>query len=156
MQKNRIYFILVAVALLACLLVGCGSKTAYDQLCTDGYQGTPEELIAALVGEQTAPGIEKTAYCIACESGYRGNFEQWTQTLVGVAVSDETVPVYTAACEKGCVSTFPEWLESLVPKPEALGKGGEEKSPYELACEYGFEGTYSEWMVSLANDNIKN
>lgn len=146
----------IAVIVLACLLLGCGSKTPYDELCADGYRGTPEELIAALVGEQALTGIEKSAYCIACESGYQGDFGQWTKTLVGVSLSDETVPAYTAACEKGYTGTFPQWLESLVPNPEKLGKGGEEKSPYELACEYGFEGTYSEWMVSLANDTENN
>lgn len=148
--------VVVFVAVVAVLFFLNGEKAAYETICDDGYQGSAEEFLASLVGEQKAPGIEASAYSLACEKGYSKSFDQWMQTVAGATTADMTAPAYTVACENGYSGTLAQWLDSLVPEPKALGKSenSESKTEYELACEYGFEGTFSEWLVSLANDVI--
>lgn len=162
-MKKRTWWVIGIVAVI--VVVGVSlffiinkEKTPYEIICDDGYQGSAEEFIASLVGEQHAPGVEVSSYAIACEKGYEKSLDQWMQTLTGTTTADASNPAYTVACENGYDGTLAQWVDTLVPNPEQLGKSqsGTSKTEYELACEYGFEGSFSEWMVSLANETINN
>ena len=71
MKKNwRILAVLVAVVVLvggSLVLFGGKEQTAYTTISQKGYAGTPEQLLASLVGELKStdyPGVQ-TAYAIA-------------------------------------------------------------------------------------------
>ena len=162
MAKKLLMIILAFALLLGVLsLASCGKKdengtqtdgkAAYGLACEKGYDGTPEQWIAALVGE-TVPGETESAYDVACSRGYTGSFDEWMKALTGYTVEDKTAPAYGVMVTNGYTGSLTEWLNSLVDAPEELGHStGEDKTEYELACEYGFEGTYIEWMVSLVS-----
>lgn len=162
-MKKKLWWIIgiavvvVAVGISALFLLG-GEKTPYEAVCSDGYQGSAEEFVAALVGEQHAPGMEASAYTLAQERGYDKDLSTWIETLTGRSEGEPATPAFTVACEGGYEGTLAQWLDTLVPNPDQLGKSknGASKTDYELACEYGFEGTFTQWMVSLANETINN
>lgn len=162
-MKKKIWWtitavVVVVVAVAVLLIVGRGGRSPYETLCDDGYSGSAEELVASLVGEQHAPGVEVSAYAMAQSRGYEKSFDRFMQTLVGATTEDTAIPAYTLACENGYAGTLAQWVDTLVPNPQQLGRSmaGESKTDYELACEYGFEGSFGEWMVSLANETIQN
>ena len=160
-MKKKIWIFLGVAVLVVALGVSVWfvfgrDRSAYEIICNDGYQGTAEEFVAALVGEQHSPGIEVSAYALACEKGYEKGFSTWIETLTGETGEDPATPAFTVVCENGYTGTLSQWLDTLVPNPEKLGlsKGGAGKTDYMLACDYGFEGSFTEWMVSLANETI--
>ncbi len=159
-MKRRIILVAIIAVLVGIILFlvlsgdkndGIGNSDAYADAVKNGYSGTIEEWIAALVGE-TVPEESKTAFNLACQKGYSKSFDHWMQTLTGHTSPDRTISAYQLMKENGYNGTLTDWLNSLVKQPEKLGHskdGG--KTDYELACEYGFEGTYIEWMVSLVS-----
>ncbi|MGM9524452.1 MAG: hypothetical protein ACI3VU_08585 [Faecousia sp.] len=160
-MKKKTWILLLTVAALVILTVLCinllsDCGTVYDEIVADGYQGTEEQWLASLVGEQSAPGTVETAYALACQNGYTQTFDVWMKTVAGATTQDTATPAFTVACENGYSGTIAQWLESLVAAPETLGRSeqDEPKTEYELACEFGFQGTFSEWLVSLANEKI--
>lgn len=65
-----------------CLCSSCNSgdgASAYEKAVSMGYDGTQEEFLAALVGENVEG--EKNAYEIASEKGFEGSYEEWLSLL---------------------------------------------------------------------------
>ena len=66
---------------------GADGKSAYELAVENGYTGTLEEWLAALVGEAGSPGQNgadgKSAYELAVEKGYTGTLDQWLASLIG-------------------------------------------------------------------------
>ena len=159
-MKRRIIVVAIVAVLVGAILFlvfsgdkndGINNSDAYADAVKNGYSGTIEEWIAALVGE-TVPGEDKTAFALACQRGYNKSFDHWMHTLTGHTSPDRTISAYQLMQENGYSGTLADWLTSLVKKPENLGHKKEAgKTDYELACEYGFEGSYIDWMVSLVS-----
>lgn len=90
-MKNRFTIILFSViiaifiALIIFVLI-CSSthknsktKTPYETAVENGYSGTENEWLAALVAEFGENG--KTAYDIAVEKGYKADYDTWIKDL---------------------------------------------------------------------------
>lgn len=60
--------------------------TAYEKVVSKGYNGTIEEFLAALVGENEKG--EKNAYEIVSENGFNGTYEEWL-SLLNINTKDE-------------------------------------------------------------------
>ena len=59
---------------------GPAGRSAYELAVENGYRGTREEWLAALIGNNG-----RSAYDLAVENGYRGTEEEWLATLKGTA-----------------------------------------------------------------------
>ena len=162
MKNKKILMIIAAafVLLAAILILGMGqrSRSPYDVLQRRGYAGTPEQLLAALVGELVMPesGAEiQTAYDRGCLMGYKGSFGEWTKTLTGYRTEETQLPAYEVMVKNGYAEDLASWLDSLVTAPELLGRSSEDENmtEYEIACEVGFQGSFTQWLVSLVRYN---
>lgn len=101
--------------------------SAYSIAVQHGYEGTEEEWLASLQGEDG-----KSAYEVAVEHGYEGTEEEWLASLVG-----------------------PEGPIGPEGPAGADGIQGEDgKSAYELAVDRGYEGTEDEWIAEVAANQI--
>ena len=62
--------------------------SAYDSAVTNGFQGTVQDFLDSLKGEDGddgLPGVNgRSAYELAVESGFEGNLEDWLASLVGL------------------------------------------------------------------------
>ncbi len=154
------------VLICAVLLVGCGigawllwfsGDSVFDQIVSDGYEGTQEQWLASLVGEETEEKTGKSAYQLAYENGYQQPETVWLETLTGNSDAKPGISPYTAARLCGYTGSLAQWLESIAEDPEELGRsnGNGQKTEYELACEYGYTGTFIEWLISVANDRAE-
>ena len=143
----------VCVALLMCFLLS--NRSVYQTLCSDGYTGTQEQLLASLIGEE-AGGQEQTAYDLAVENGYSKSYSVWMRTLTKAKSEGNQKTPYQVACENGYQGTLTQWLTQLAENPETLGRSnsGEKQTEYEIACENGYVGSFIEWLVALANDRV--
>lgn len=109
-------------------MIGKG-ESAYEVAVKNGFEGTEEEWLASLKGEQGDVGIQgKSAYDIAVEQGYMYGPEVWLASLVGPKgpkgdVGDQGKSAYAAAVDNGYKGTKAQWLASL--KGEQ-GKQGEQ------------------------------
>ena len=162
-KKKFITIILCAVlatffVALACKEFRLHNRSVYQTLVSKGYQGTQEQLLASLVGEEADSDNEETAYKLAVENGYKGSEMEWVETLVGDTIDSINIhdSPYILACKNGFEGTLTEWLTKIADNPEKLGKSDEKdkQTEYELACVYGYSGTFIEWLVSLTNDRI--
>ena len=136
MRKKFCAVILVVFAAVCWLtLPACGTpeeelhrspiEIVYARAQELGFEGTLEEFLAIVAGEDGKPGKDgekgadgKSAYELAKESGFTG--------------------------------TEAEWLESLRGDEGNAGASGTDgRSAYELAKEFGFTGTEAEWLESL-------
>lgn len=160
--RNIVVFAIVAVLCVASVLVYfLTQRSVYRTLCTAGYEGTQEQWLASLVGEELG-AQERSAYELAVENGYNKPYSVWMKTLTGVATEDVQKTPYQVACENGCEESLTQWLTQIAENPKSLGrsKDGEEQTAYELACEYGYigpsggTGTFIEWLVSLSSDRV--
>ena len=160
-MKKSFFAFLVVILISVMVFSACSSTNdepaanPFNASVENGYLGSEEEWIAALIGEEVSPyDEEKSAYELACDKGYSQTLEIWMKDITGVASSDTEKTAYAVACENGYDGTLAEWLTSICEDPEALGKSeyGETKTDYEYACEYGYEGSFIEWMISLIND----
>lgn len=159
-MKSTKHFLYVFTALVLCIfcLTACNRNTdesPYLKAISNGYTGSEEEWIAALVGEELSTNAEElSAYEVACDMGYSKDVKTWMKDITGVSSSDENKTAYTVSCENGYDGSFADWLAGTCDNPDELGKSayGESKTEYEYACEYGYEGTFIEWMISLIND----
>ena len=77
--------IVIFIALIIFVLVyrnihkSSEAKTPYELAVENGYSGTENEWLAALVGEFGENG--KTAYDIAVEKGYKADYDTWIKDL---------------------------------------------------------------------------
>ena len=158
-MKRRTILILIAAVLVAgivCFFVfretgQYAVNDPYADAVRNGYSGTTEEWIAALVGE-TVPGSE-SAFSLAQQKGYKESLAHWMQSLTGKTSEDPTISAFELMQKNGYRGSLTEWLTSLVKEPEKLGHSETaDKTDYELACEYGFTGTFIDWMVSLISN----
>ena len=66
--------------------------SAYDSAVTNGFQGTVQDFLDSLKGEDGddgLPGVNgRSAYELAVESGFEGNLEDWLASLVGLKGED--------------------------------------------------------------------
>ena len=66
--------------------------SAYDSAVTNGFQGTVQDFLDSLKGEDGddgLPGVNgRSAYELAVESGFDGNLEDWLASLVGLKGED--------------------------------------------------------------------
>lgn len=139
--------------------------SAYDSAVTNGFQGTVQDFLDSLKGEDGddgLPGVNGShglsAYEIAQEAGFTGTEAEWLASLVGTPGQDgidgdQGVPgingrsAYELAVESGFEGNLEDWLASLVGP-----KGQDGKSAYELAVGLGFEGDEATWILSLKGD----
>ena len=139
--------------------------SAYDSAVTNGFQGTVQDFLDSLKGEDGddgLPGVNGShglsAYEIAQEAGFTGTKAEWLASLVGTPGQDGTdgaqgAPgingrsAYELAVESGFEGSLEDWLASLVGP-----KGQDGKSAYELAVGLGFEGDEATWILSLKGD----
>lgn len=139
--------------------------SAYDLAVTNGFQGTVQDFLDSLKGEDGddgLPGVDGShglsAYEIAQEAGFTGTEAEWLASLVGTPGQDgidgdQGVPgingrsAYELAVESGFEGNLEDWLASLVGP-----KGQDGKSAYELAVGLGFEGDEATWILSLKGD----
>ena len=127
-------------------------QSAFEQVVSKGYQGTEEQWLASLVGEQANQEIRgQTAFSLAKEQGYSGNFSEWCKILTGEEESDETKTAYQIMQEHGYSGSLANYLTGLSKNPENLGKSenGAQKTAYEEALENGYSGSYIEWLIFL-------
>lgn len=96
--------------------------SAYDIAVTNGFQGTVQDFLDSLKGEDGDDGLP----------GVNGS---------------HGLSAYEIAQESGFTGTEAEWLASLVG-----AKGQDGKSAYELAVGLGFEGDEATWILSLKGD----
>lgn len=96
--------------------------SAYDSAVTNGFQGTVQDFLDSLKGEDGDDGLP----------GVNGS---------------HGLSAYEIAQEAGFTGTEAEWLASLVGTP-----GQDGKSAYELAVGLGFEGDEATWILSLKGD----
>ena len=137
--------------------------SAYDIAVTNGFQGTVQDFLDSLKGEDGddgLPGVDGShglsAYEIAQEAGFTGTEAEWLASLVGTPGQDGQ-SAYDLAVESGFEGTLQDWLTSLVGSKGQDGTNGTNgengKSAYELAVELGFEGDEATWILSLKGDN---
>ena len=141
-----ILILMILVILLRCYL-GM-PECPYDAAVRNGYTGSREQWIAALVGEY-AEEPDKSAYDCAWEYGYTESYETWMRDLTGKPCREQDVLPYYVALDAGYSGTLEEWLGSTVPNPETMGLSDTEETQYEQALIYGFEGTFIQWLISL-------
>lgn len=105
--------------------------SAYDIAVTNGFQGTVQDFLDSLKGEDGDDGLP----------GVNGS---------------HGLSAYEIAQEAGFTGTEAEWLASLVGTPGQDGIDGDQgvpgingRSAYELAVESGFEGNLEDWLASL-------
>ena len=105
--------------------------SAYEIAITNGFQGTVQDFLDSLRGEDGDDGLPGV-------DGSHG------------------LSAYEIAQEAGFTGTEAEWLASLVGTPGQDGIDGDQGAPgingqsaYDLAVESGFEGTLEDWLVSL-------
>ena len=105
--------------------------SAYDIAVTNGFQGTVQDFLDSLKGEDGDDGLP----------GVNGS---------------HGLSAYEIAQEAGFTGTAAEWLASLVGTPGQDGTDGDQGAPgingrsaYDLAVESGFEGTLEDWLASL-------
>lgn len=177
--KTNIVVVLVCLIILLCSLgcaiycavtaqngaAGTPGKSAYELAVENGYQGTEDEWLSSLIGNQGDQGNDgKSAYELAVENGYRGTEQEWFVTLIGPsgATGSDGKSAYELAVENGFEGSLEDWLVSLVGEKGDKGDtgatgatgavGSDGKSAYELAVENGFEGSLEEWLVSLVGE----
>lgn len=114
--------------------------SAYEIAITNGFQGTVQDFLDSLRGEDGddgLPGVDGShglsAYEIAQEAGFTGTLEDWLVSLVGAKGQDGVDGVNGTDGTNG-----------------TDGQNG--KSAYELAVELGFEGDEATWILSLKGD----
>ena len=140
-------------------------KSAYVYACEYGFDGSPEEWIASLIGKnegkkaisasslfitasaaKASPDCEAvSAYVTTAVRGLKLTLQKFFRCLLGL---DNMASGYDVAVANGYTGTEVEWLRSLA------GENG--KSAYEIACDNGYEGTEIEWLASLAGENGSN
>ena len=165
-MKRTFILVILFFFCISFVLSGCEKndseeyvQTAYDFAVEHGYNGTEEEWLASLVGENGKDG--QSAYELAVEKGFKGTEEEWLTSLIGKdgingkngingkdgVNGKDGKTAYQIALDNGFVGTEEEWLDSL--KGSSVYKGDNGKSAYELAVENGFVGTLSQWLDSL-------
>lgn len=160
------------------------SKSAYDIAVDGGYNGTQEQWLASLVGENGKNGNNgKSAYELAVENGYENDEATWLESLIGKNGSDgrngndgkngtngingrngsngtNGKSAYQIAVDNGFSGSLSQWLDSLIGSKGDNGKDGVNgtngASAYELAVQNGFEGTLTEWLASLVSEGGSN
>lgn len=150
-KKKWLLISVLAVIIVGLVFVFLSGReqtlSPYEKLVNDGYGGTPEQLLASLVGELiTSDGEAETAFDRASLLRYAASYETWIETLTNSKSGDQTQAVYRIAEKSGYQNGLVAWLESLVPHPEELGN---QVTEYTLACENGFEGSFIQWLISL-------
>lgn len=155
-MKKKKWFLIAVIAVIGIgLVLGLGLSSRrgtqvlspYEKLVNDGYGGTPEQLLASLVGElSVADGKAEKAFDRASLLEYTASYDTWIETLTNSKSGDRTQAVYRIAEKNGYQNGLVAWLESLVPHPEELGN---QVTEYALACENGFEGSFVHWLISL-------
>ena len=133
--------------------------SAYDSAVTNGFQGTVQDFLDSLKGEDGddgLPGVNGShglsAYEIAQEAGFTGTEAEWLASLVGTPGQDgidgdQGVPgingrsAYELAVESGFEGNLEDWLASL-----------HGASAYTLAVNNGFNGTLTQWIASLKGE----
>ena len=93
-QRKRNIIILATIAMILCvsllLIYLLPQKSVYRALCDDGYDGTQEQLIASLVGEEIAPQGD-SAYTMAVKNGYKKSEADWIKTITGAEEFDKPI-----------------------------------------------------------------
>ena len=79
----------------------------FEELVSRGYEGTFEEWVASLNGEDG-----KSAYELAVANGYSGTEAEWIASLAGESGKDGK-SAYELAVEDGYTGSLEEWLVSL-------------------------------------------
>ena len=157
-SKLLVKICVVAVVVLAFAVCGVlfisNSRSVFDTIVRAGYQGTQEQWLASLVGEESGIADTQTAYELACSNGYRKSEVEWIKTLTGVTA--ESGSPFKIACQNGFEGSLVDWLNQIADEPDNLGKSheGEEKTEYELACYFGYTGSFIEWLVSVTQDRV--
>lgn len=154
--------------------------SAYDIAVTNGFQGTVQDFLDSLKGEDGdygLPGVDGShglsAYEIAQEAGFTGTEAEWLASLVGAPGQDgidgdQGTPgingqsAYDLAVESGFEGTLEDWLASLVGSKGQDGvdgtNGTDGKDAYEVFIQVHGPNliepfpTYEEWLDSLKGE----
>ena len=117
---------------------GADGKSAYEVAVLNGFEGTEEEWLLSLKGEQGEIGPQG-------EKGDKGEpfvYENFTE--------EQLFELKGPQGEKGDTFTFDDLSEEQKAElTQGLQHGVDGKSAYEIAVENGFEGTEEEWLNSL-------
>ena len=140
-----------------------GKKSVYSYACDYGFDGSPEEWIASLIGKNeikkssgsflmiTASATfnrSEESKCCKALKGVRTTLQKWFKNLLGIEDGTSGKSAYEIAVDNGYEGTEVEWLRSLA------GENG--KSAYEIACDNGYTGTEMEWLASLVGESGNN
>ena len=90
----------------------------YEELVAEGYEGTYEEWVESLKGEDG-----KSAYELAVANGYSGTEAEWIASLAGDKGEDGK-SAYELAVEEGYDGSLEEWLVTLSGKKGEKGDKG--------------------------------
>jgi len=143
-------------------VVGEG-KSAYEVAVANGFEGTEQEWLDSLVGEDGA-----SAYEIAAANGFEGSESEWLESLRGAdgesgqngTDGQPGASAYEIAAANGFEGSESEWLESLRGADGENGQNGTDGQPgasaYQIAVTNGFEGSESEWLESLRGADGEN
>lgn len=72
---------------------GPQGKSAYELAVENGFEGTEQQWLNSLKGNQGNPGSEgKSAYQLAVANGYAGTEQQWLSSLKGDPGNDGHTP----------------------------------------------------------------
>lgn len=72
---------------------GPQGKSAYELAAENGFEGTEQQWLNSLKGNQGNPGSEgKSAYQLAVANGYAGTEQQWLSSLKGDPGMDAHTP----------------------------------------------------------------
>jgi len=143
MKKQYIFIVLVITISAMLMFSSCEllPQSAYDIAVQNGFEGTPQEWLESLKGENVQ-GL--SAYDIAVENGFEGSIEEWLDSLKSEPIIGKSV--YEIAVDNGYEGTVDQWLASL------QGQGIQGLSAYELALAQGFTGTMEDWFDSIRGE----
>lgn len=135
---------------------GLDGKSAYDLAVQEGFEGTLEEWLFLLKGEDGKDGKDGergedgehglSSYELAVQDGFDGGLDEWLKSLQG----EDGTSAYELAVQNGFEGTLEEWLNFL--KGEKGENGERGLSAFELAVQEGFEGTLEGWLDSLKGE----
>jgi len=91
---------------------GANGKSAYELAVDNGFEGTEEEWLASLKGEDGVIGSDgASAYEIAVDNGFEGTEEEWLASLrASEYASEEGLPIGTIIAYSG-VNNPTGWLD---------------------------------------------
>lgn len=113
---------------------------AYEIAITNGFQGTVQDFLDSLKGEDGVDGLDGKAFA----------YEDFTPEQLELIRGPEGKDAYAVAKEDGFQGTRSQWLASLIGP-----KGEQGVSAYQVALNNGFIGSEKEWLDSVKGDSLE-